>query len=61
MIDDSLGFVIFVYGWFLFEDYEFYFECFRFVVNIIVFEFVKKIEAMLICFGVKLFSLLSEI
>lgn len=61
MIDDSLGFIIYVYGWFLLEDYELYIINLRLVINIIVFEFVKSISILFICFGVKLFELLSSI
>lgn len=61
MIDDSLGFIIYVYGWFLFEDYELYIINLRLIINIIVFDFVKSIGIQFICLGVKLFELLSSI
>lgn len=61
MIDDSLGFIIYVFGWFLFEDYELYIINLRLVINIIVFDFVKSIGILFICFEVKLFELLSSI
>lgn len=52
IIDDSLGYIILIFGWLLFEDYELYFKYLRIVWNIIVFDFVKEVESGFICLGV---------
>ena len=53
MIDDSLGFTIYVYGWLLPEDHELYTTNLRSVTNITVSDLVKSISTLSICPGVK--------
>ena len=60
-IDHSLGFSVSVYGWFLPDDHEIYTENMRSVRNITVSELVKRIDALLICPGVRPFELSSSI
>ena len=43
MIDDSLGFTIYVYGWLLPEDHELYTTNLRSITNITVSDLVKSI------------------
>ena len=61
MIDDSLGFTIYVYGWLLPEDHELYTTNLRSVTNITVSDLVKSISTLPICPGVKPFELSSSI
>ena len=61
MIDDSLGFTIYVYGWLLYEDHELYTTNLRSVTNITVSDLVKSIGTLSICPGVKPFELSSSI
>ena len=61
MIDDSLGFTIYVYGWLLPEDHELYTTNLRSVTNITVSDLVKSIGTLSICPGVKPFELSSSI
>lgn len=61
IIDDSLGYIILVYGWFLLEDYEFYINSLRFVNNVIVFDLKRNIECYYICFGVNFKELIGEV
>ena len=61
MIDDSLGFTISVYGWFLPEDHEIYTENFRSVTNITLSDLVKSIDTLMIWPGVKPSQLSSNI
>ena len=44
MIDDSLGFTIYVYGWLLPEDHELYTTNLRSITNITVSDLVKSIS-----------------
>lgn len=60
IIDDSLGFIGKVFGCLLLEDYEFYLNCFRLVMNVFVFNFVKDMESYFICFGVE-FLMCSDV
>ena len=60
MIDDSLGFTIYVYGWLLPEDHELYTANLRSITNITVSDLVKSIDT-LICPGVKPSKLSSSI
>lgn len=53
MIDDSLGFTIYVYGWLLPEDHELYTANLRSITNITVSDLVKSIATQSICPGVK--------
>ena len=61
MVDDSLGFTIYVYGWLLPEDHELYTTNLRSVTNITVSELVKSISTLSICPGVKPSELSSSI
>ena len=61
MIDDSLGFTIYAYGWLLPEDHELYSTNLRSVTNITVSDLVKSIGTLSICPGVKPFELSSSI
>ena len=61
IIDDSLGVTVSVFGWLLPDDHEIYIETFRSVTNITVSKLIKKIEALLICSGVKPSALSSDI
>ena len=61
MIDDSLGFTIYVYGWLLPEDHELYSTNLRSVTNITVSDLVKSTGTLSICPGVKPFELSSSI
>ena len=53
MIDDSLGFTIYVYGWLLPEDHELYTANLRSITNITVSDLVKSIATQSICPGIK--------
>ena len=53
MIDDSLGFTIYVYGWLLPEDHALYTANLRSITNITVSNLVKSIATQSICPGVK--------
>ena len=53
VIDDSLGFTIYVYGWLLSEDHELYTANLRSITNIAVSDLVKGIATQSICPGVK--------
>lgn len=61
MIDDSLGFTIYVYGWLLPEDHELYTTNLRSITNITVSDLVKGIGTLSICPGVKPSELSSSI
>ena len=61
MIDDSLGFTIYVYGWLLPEDHELYTANLRSITNITVSDLVKSIDTLSICPGVKPSKLSSSI
>lgn len=61
MIDDSLGFTIYVFGWLLPEDHELYTTNLRSVTNITVSDLVKSIGTLSICPEVKPFELSSSI
>ena len=61
MIDDSLGFTIYVYGWLLPEDHELYTTNLRSITNITVSDLVKSIGTLSICPGVKPSELSSSI
>ena len=61
MIDDSLGFTIYVYGWLLPEDHELYTTDLRSITNITVSDLVKSIGTLSICPGVKPSELSSSI
>lgn len=54
MIDDSFGYIILIFGWYLLEDYDLYGNNLRFVIKIMVFDLVKDLEKSYICFGVNL-------
>jgi len=51
MIDDSLGFTIYVYGWLLPEDHELYTTNLRSITNITASDPVKSISTLFICPG----------
>ena len=57
MIDDSLGFTIYVYGWLLPDDHELYTSNLRSVTNITVSDLVRSISTLCVCPGVKPFEL----
>lgn len=61
MIDDSLGFTIYVFGWLLPEDHELYTTNLRSVTKITVSDLVKSIGTLSICPEVKPFELSSSI
>lgn len=52
IIDDSLGYTISVYGWFLPEDHELYSRSLRSMNNVTVSDLIRDIECQLICPGV---------
>ena len=52
IIDDSLGYTIAVYGWFLPEDHELYTRSRRSMNNVTVSNLIRDIECQLICPGV---------
>ena len=52
IIDDSLGFALKVYGFYLPDDHELYLKYFRSVTNISVANLVKEIESHVVCHGV---------
>lgn len=60
-IDDSLGFSVSVFGWFLPDDHAIHLETLRSVMNITVSELIKRIDVLLICPGVRPFELSSDI
>lgn len=53
IIDDSLGFTILVYGWFLLEDHQLYTRKLRSMNNVTVSDLLREIECQLICPGVQ--------
>lgn len=53
IIDDSLGFTILVYGWFLPEDHQLYTQKLRSMNNVTVPDLLREIECQLICPGVQ--------
>lgn len=53
IIDDSLGFTILVYGWFLPEDHQLYTQKLRSMNNVTVSDLLREIECQLICPGVQ--------
>ena len=61
MIDDSLGFTIYVHGWLLPEDHELYTTNLRSIINITVSDLVKSIGTQSICRGIKPSELSSSI
>ena len=52
VIDDSLGFTLKVYGFYLPDDHELYSQYFRSVTNTSVANLVKEIESHIVCHGV---------
>ena len=52
IIDDSLGYTITVYGWFLPEDHELYTRSLRSVNNVTVSDLIRDIESRPVCPGV---------
>ena len=52
IIDDSLGYTIGVYGWFLPEDHELYANSLRSMNNVTVSDLVRDVECLHICPGV---------
>ena len=50
-IDDSLGFTLIVFGWFLPEDHSIYMNTRRSIRNITVSNLIKEIEKLSICTG----------
>ena len=61
IIDDSLGYTIAVYGWFLPEDHELYTSYLRSINNVTVSDLVREIECHLICPGVSPNELTGEV
>ena len=61
MIDDSLGFTIYIYGWLHPEDHEMYTTNLRSVCNITLSELLRNINSLYICPGVDPFELSSNI
>ena len=61
IIDDSLGYTIAVYGWFLPEDHELYTSYLRLINNVTVSDLVREIECHLICPGVSPNELTGEV
>lgn len=59
MIDDSLGYILKVFGCFLLEDYFLYFEYWCLMRNILICSFVKDIENYKLCCGVEVSELIS--
>lgn len=53
LVDDSLGFSIKVFGWFLPEDHDIYTRNLRSVTNVTVSDLVKDIESHFVCPGVQ--------
>ena len=51
MIDDSLGFTIYVYGWLVPEDHELYTTNLRSITNITVSDLVKSISTVYLSWG----------
>lgn len=60
-IDDSLGYAVNIYGWFLPEDHELYISTLRSVNNITVSDLVKQLEGLNICPGVSPTELTSKV
>ena len=52
VIDDSLGFTLKVYGFYLPDDHELYSQYFRSVSNTSVANLVTEIESHIVCHGV---------
>jgi len=52
IIDDSLGYTIAIYGWFLPDDHELYTTSLRSMNNVTVSDLIRDIECQLICPGV---------
>ena len=61
IIDDSLGYTIAVYGWFLPEDHELYTNSLRSVNNVTVSDLKRDIECHHICPGVNFKELTGEV
>ena len=61
IIDDSLGYTISVYGWFLPEDHELYTNSLRSVNNVTVSDLKRNIECHHICPGVNPKELTEEV
>ena len=61
IIDDSLGYTITVYGWFLPEDHELYTRSLRSVNNVTVSDLIRDIESRPVCPGVSPNELTAQV
>lgn len=60
IIDESLCFIVKVFGLFFVEDYDLYLRYRRTMYNVIVFVFVKELEVYKLCGGVNVFEMISK-